>query len=254
MITLFYTLIALLTITSGILAYFFIFKNNKLWYIAATSFLLTILFILNPIISSFNIFVGSFISALGIIYIYAAYKGKVSANISLSKISVIGIIFGLFMLFSGAAFTSYTNSGFEKQYAKENKEAKKEELKERKEQKKEAQEEKDREQYADANYLAYKYKLEDVPKDTNYTITKAYMDPSNSYKTTIHVSDDVSSHSGDTLKRYIKVVFDKFKSLELNYEPLPSKYSRAKVLVIKDNYGNLIAHSSIFGNIKYDFE
>lgn len=171
-------------------------------------------------------------------------------------ITIGAISFCLFIPLSIAG-TVNNNDQANEVNSKQQKEDKKQEAKEaaqkKKEENKEKEEQKDQDNLEEANYLGYKYMLEDVPKNTNYWITKAYMDKDHSYNTTIWVNNQISALSGDELKRYVKVVFDKVKKLEDGYEP--NKQGGASRIIINDNGGNRLAHSSFFTrSIKYDFE
>ncbi|MCL0319403.1 hypothetical protein [Apilactobacillus xinyiensis] len=221
----------------------------------------------------FKLFIGSLISAIGlaitpamhdiiagigilvimvsIIYIYMVSKGK-ATNVFL-KYSMMSIVIGALFTVMGFCFKSYSQQGLDREAAITKSISDDANSSSSSKSKKEKESENDQKDLENANYLGYKYMLEDVPKNTNHVITKAYMDKDKNYNTTIFVNDQISSLSGSELKRYVKVVFDKVKKLEDGYEP--NEKSGASRIIINDSSGNRLAHSSFFTRkIKYDFE
>lgn len=265
MTILFYTILAITliaSITFGILSW----KNlttkkglfNKLSIGLSVAF---ILLLISPLLHNIYIFVGIFTLGLSILYVVLVGKGEVkNPGVNVMRYTLLVGSAGLLLLISGLLFDSYSPSYHHhqekiQQEAKQKADDHDNAVKARKERNREKNDEKRQAELEDANYLGYTYKLEDIPKETNNVISKAFIDKNNGNRTTIVVNEEFSSLSGDVMKRNLKALFDKVKEVEDSYNPLPSKYAGARTIVIKDSYGNDLAHSSFFTrSVKYDFE
>lgn len=265
MTILYYTLLTILlivSIISGILSW----KNlttkkallNKLFVYLLIAF---VLLLISPLLHSVYIVVGIFALGLSIFYVVLVSKEEVkNPGVKVMRYTLLVGVAGLLLLLSGLVFDNYSPSYYiQKENAQQEAQQKAEDhanaVKERKERNREKNDEKRQANIENANYSGYTYKLEDMPKETNNVISKAFIDKSNGNRTTIVVNEEFSSLSGDVMKRNLKALFDKVKEVEDSYNPLPSKYAGARTIVIKDSYGNDLAHSSFFTrSVKYDFE
>lgn len=103
-----------------------------------------------------------------------------------------------------------------------------------------------------ANFAAYKNDLKTIPSGTNGAITSAYYDKT-SEQTILVLSDDAMGFSDNELKMVAKSAWNLGTKMENTYSPMTYD-ANAGGIVIQDSAGDQIAHSSMFGNFKFDYD
>lgn len=105
---------------------------------------------------------------------------------------------------------------------------------------------------AKKNFADYKAELKTLPSGTKGAITEAHYDSSTDQAVLV-LSDDAMSLSNNELKMVSKSAWNLGNKMLNSYQPMPDD-AVAGGIVIQDSAGNQIAHSSMFGNFKYDYD
>ncbi|WP_338230839.1 hypothetical protein [Lactiplantibacillus paraxiangfangensis] len=102
------------------------------------------------------------------------------------------------------------------------------------------------------NFASYKKALATVPTKTHNAISKAYFDKT-SEQTVLVLSDDALSLNDNELKGVVRSAWNAGENLLDNYTPFPDDDAAAALYItVQDSAGNRLAHTSAFGNFKYD--
>lgn len=107
-------------------------------------------------------------------------------------------------------------------------------------------------QKAKKNFADYKAELKTLPSGTKGAITEAHYDSSTDQAVLV-LSDDAMSFSNNELKTVSKSAWNLGNKMLNSYQPMPEDAVSGGI-VIQDSAGNQIAHSSMFGNFKYDYD
>lgn len=107
-------------------------------------------------------------------------------------------------------------------------------------------------QKAKKNFTEFKLELKTIPAGTKGAITEAHYDSSTDQAVLV-LSDDAMSFSNNELKMVSKSAWNLGNKMVNNYQPMPEDAVSGGI-VIQDSAGDQIAHSSMFGNFKYDYD
>ena len=102
------------------------------------------------------------------------------------------------------------------------------------------------------NFADYKAELKTLPSETKGLITDAHYDSSTDQAILV-LNDDAMSFSNNELKNVSKSAWNLGNKMLNSFQPLPDDAVSGGI-VIQDSAGNQIAHSSMFGNFKYDYD